>query len=169
MLQALNGLTATTSTVEPISTTVPKLYLFHRQSNTSVLQDFQGATDLKSLLVAAAENEALSHPQASSIGFALGTWLRNFHGWSCAAEQETVRESVYKNDEMRQLKWRITYGALVDILENFPGVFEQYASTVRQIVDMAKGEFSKRPGEDDTSTWGAIHGDFWSGKYVIQP
>ncbi len=159
MLNALSEVTLT-----PESVLVPRLYLFDRDTNTQVLEDFPNAIDFKSLLVSPDAVSSLSLPVATSIGYALGVWLKSFHRWSSAPSQRRLRAEIAGNEPMRQLKYATSYESLVKILENFPQVLEGRRPALEAVKDMAADEF-KRPAIDgDDDSWGLIHGDFWAGK-----
>jgi hypothetical protein len=67
---------------------------------------------------------------------------------------------------MRKLKRFITYDGFLGVLENYPELLQGRKKTLEAIRDIMAKEFEKPPTEEDEN-WGLIHGDFWSGKYVM--
>lgn len=167
-LQALNGFPA----VEPASgdsfaAQSPRLYHFNRTANIQVLQDIQGAWDLREVLDAPSADALVSQTQIADAGRAAGVWLRRFHQWAVEPAQQTFAQEVVRNDGMRRLKRRVTCDSFIGVLENFPDIYEPHATTLDLFKDMAQQEFQRLPGlTDEEDGWGVIHADFWSGKYV---
>ncbi len=161
MLKALNTFSYTGSIVK-----APHLYLFNRETNTQVLEDFPGAIDLKTVLVSTAATDTLSQPIATSIGRALGSWLRSFHSWASAPSQEGLRREIWENEPMRQLKYQISYDCFIEVVEGFPEILGDGKKVLEEVKEMAAREFQNRAGDGGTKgeEWGIIHGDFWSGK-----
>lgn len=158
----------------------PRLLWFDRATNTQVLEDFPDAIDLKAkLLSSAVQSQEKKHPLAEnvqlgrSIGVALGAWLRSFHSWTSerGPARSSLRQAIANNEPMRKLKRQITYDALVRVVSQFPEALGDQLSVLEEVQAAAAAEFDKRPpvesddGEDNN--WGIIHGDFWSGKYVL--
>jgi hypothetical protein len=159
MLKAMKTFPYTPSTVK-----VPYLYLFNRDTNTQVLEDIPGIVDLKTILTSPIANGVLCQSRATSIGSALGSWLRAFHSWTAAPSQANLRAHIGDNEPMRKLKYIITYDSFIKVLEQFPGVLGEYKKTLEEAKDMATAEFKKTGSEEKGEEWGLIHGDFWSGK-----
>jgi len=67
---------------------------------------------------------------------------------------------------MRKLKRLLTYDGFLRALKNCPELLEGHKETLETIRDIMVKEFEKLPAEGDED-WGLIHGDFWSGKYVL--
>ncbi len=161
MLHALNAFPPIT-TADQVSFKTPRLYSFNRETNTQVLEDFPDTLDLKAALVEPV-NDGLSQALATSIGRALGFWLRSFHTWSSMPDQSELRKHVWGNEPMRKLKYRITYDAFVKVVESFLDIPEGYQETLASVKEMATQEFD-RAANDKEEDWGIIQGDFWSGK-----
>jgi hypothetical protein len=159
MLNALKEFPYTASSVK-----VPYLHYFNRETNTQVLEDIPGVVDLKTILTSPTANNALSQPLATSIGRALGSWLRAFHSWTSAASQADLCAQIKNNEPMRKLKYLISYDSFILVLEQFPEVLEDYKKTLDDVKDMATKEFQKTESAEQAEEWGIIHGDFWSGK-----
>ncbi len=161
MLNALNTFSYTGSIVK-----APHLYFFDRETNTQVLEDFPGAIDLKTILISPAANRTLSRSVATSIGYALGSWLRSFHNWTSAPSQKDLRRKMWKNEPMRELKHQISYNSFIEVVEGFPEILGDGKNILEEVKEIATTEFQRKAGDEDTEgeEWGIIHGDFWSGK-----
>ena len=149
-----------------IAVQAPELLWFDRETNTQVLQDFADTADLKTSLLASATDK--THPlsdqtAAHSVSYALGEWLHSFHAWTAAPEQVSLRNTVAANAPMRKLKHQITYDALARIASQF-GVAETDLAVLKEVQASARVDFQRLPHVSDSSHWGIIHGDFWSGK-----
>ncbi|TVY80540.1 4-hydroxytryptamine kinase psiK [Lachnellula suecica] len=162
MLNALSSFPYPTANVK-----VPHLLLFNRETNTQVLQDIPGVTDLKTILTSSTTSKSLSRPLATSIGNDLGTWLRSFHSWISAPPQAALRAEVGDNEPMRKLKYQITYDGFIGVLEQFPEVLGNNKVTLEKVKDMAAKEFGKTATDSQGEEWGLIHGDFWSGNVLL--
>jgi len=166
MLKALADLSPASTTGE---VKTPHLYLGlldpagGQETSTQILEDFPSVVDLKSILVSPEVASILTPSVSISIGFSLGSWLRTFHTWASAPAQAALREEIGKNEAMRELKYRITYGNFIEILENFPELLDGNRKSLQDVKDMARREFAKPPTDEEES-WGLVHGDFWSGK-----
>jgi hypothetical protein len=163
MLNALNGFPPIT-TRDRVSIRAPHLYLFLSETNTQVIEDVPNSIDLKLILVAPTANSVLDQSLATSIGHALGSWLRSFHIWALAPAQAELRREIGKNEPMRKLKSKITYESFIQVLENFPDILEGHRKSLEDVKDLATREFKKNMGDEIEDNWGIIHGDFWTGK-----
>ncbi|PLN84640.1 kinase-like domain-containing protein [Aspergillus taichungensis] len=144
-----------------ITVRTPHLLTSRPETFTLVLECLPNATDLKSLLVASPD--ALSHPHASAIGRALGTWLGAFHAWSAAPAQTALATQLEKNHLMRDLKFSINYDSIVRMVDERPGLLGESRAVFEQVRDMAAAEVGRTAGEG----LGPIHGDFWSGNILL--
>jgi len=61
---------------------------------------------------------------------------------------------------MRQLKYFINYGRLVDMIKSWEDILGGSRELFEEVSDAAKRDLEERKGEQ------VIHGDFWSGKLV---
>ncbi|KAI1483171.1 kinase-like domain-containing protein [Daldinia eschscholtzii] len=161
ILHALNNFSSSTTAVK-----APQLYLFIRNVNIQVLEDFPAAVDLKNILVSPTANTLLTAPVAASVGYKVGSWLRSFHAWTSSSNAEL--KAVGDNEPMRKLKYAITYDSFLKVLENFPQLLEGYRQILEEVQDAVKTEFQKssRDGNWDKH-WGFIHGDFWTGNVLL--
>ncbi|KAI6083685.1 kinase-like domain-containing protein [Hypoxylon rubiginosum] len=148
------------------SVKIPQLYLFNQDRNIQVLQDIPGVVDLKTVVVSPTASIVLSRPLTTSIGYALGAWLRSFHSWTSARSQSSSIQ-IGHNEPMRKLKYLITYDAFIGNLEQFPDVLQDYKQVLNDLKLMASKEFEKTAGDGEGEEWGIIHGDFWTGNILI--
>jgi hypothetical protein len=65
---------------------------------------------------------------------------------------------------MRKIRYAISYGAIIDIVQKFPEIGEEKKEVLEEVRDMATAEYEKSPQENIGGNWGIIHGDFWTGK-----
>ena len=150
-----------TATVKP-----PRLYLYDRETNTQVLEDFPNTDGFRAMLFSADAYNLLPSPSTAAIGRHLGFWLRSFHTWASAPEQAALRAQMWQNDIMRKTKFLFTYDSVLKVLENYPELLESCKKTLDTIRDVIAKEF-ERPSTEEGDGYGLLHGDFWSGKYVI--
>lgn len=139
------------------------MFHFNLESSTQVLEYLPDSLDLKSYVLKyfSPSTPESEKPDILGIGRALGSWLRCFHDWAASPEQEALRNRVGLNKEMQGIKFTYNYESLLWRLEKFPflrdskGVFEE-------IIAKVKAELV------DESQLQVIHGDFWTGKSVVQ-
>ncbi|KAI0123196.1 kinase-like domain-containing protein [Xylariales sp. AK1849] len=164
MLGALNHFPYTPSIVK-----VPHLYLFDRETNTLVLEDVPGVVDLKTAIVSSSANDVLPQALATSIGRALGSWLRSFHSWASAPLQTSFRvdAEIRNNKPMRELKFLITYGGFITVLEQFPDVLGDHKKTLEDVRELATKGLERTASDGQEGEWGIIHGDFWTGNVLL--
>ncbi|KAI1275438.1 kinase-like domain-containing protein [Xylaria sp. FL0933] len=162
MLDALSDFPSSVTGVQ-----APRLYLFIRESNIQVLEDFPTAIDLKSVFVSPDRNQFITVPELASLSHDIGAWLRSFHDWSTSSN--TKLQDFGDNEPMRKLKYAITYGAYLKVLEtDFPDLLEGHREDLQQVKETAGKEF-ERTSKDEyvDKNWGFIHGDFWTGNILI--
>ncbi|KAI0432001.1 kinase-like domain-containing protein [Xylaria sp. FL1042] len=162
MLDALSDFPSSVKGVK-----APCLYLFIRDANIQVLEDFPTADDLKSIFVSPAKNQILTVPVAASVSYDIGAWLRSFHDWSMSPNAKL--QGFGDNEPMRKLKYAITYDAYLKVLEtDFPDLLEGHRPVLQQVKEAARKEFEKtsKHGYIDKN-WGLIHGDFWTGNVLV--
>lgn len=98
---------------------------------------------------------------STSLGKAIGSWLKTFHDWSLAAEQAELRKFVKGNEAMQKLKFDVTYGGFINVLSNFPDILGDKREVLESIAQFVKKELEE---ESNGDFWGIVHGDFWGGK-----
>ncbi|KAL7928860.1 kinase-like domain-containing protein [Trichoderma chlorosporum] len=168
MLHALAGFCHTVTTPSGSSAvTVPRLYMFDRDTHIQVHESFPGTTDLTTILQSANLNQILPGSSSRSVGYALGSFLRFFHNWTSAPAQAGLRQKVGPNSGMRQLKCLITYDSFIEILERHPETIEGHKETLEAVQSAMKYEFERPPTEGD-EVRGIIHGDFWAGNVLLR-
>jgi hypothetical protein len=150
--------------VEHASVRTPCLYYFDRKTATQVLEDLTDAIDLRTLLESQDVLTILSTSISTSVGHALGAWLRSFHSWVSEPAQAGLKQLVGKNAPMRKIRYAISYGAIIDIVQKFPEIWEEKKEVLEEVRDMATAEYEKSPQENIGGNYGIIHGDFWTGK-----
>jgi len=141
----------------------PNLLLFDDESHSQVHEDFSSSVDMSLLL----PPPAMPMDTFISIWTDLGARLRGFHAWASEPAQSSLRAQVAKNKTMRQLKYNTTYNNFIEVLGNFPELLEGCKQTLEDVKDMAAVEYHKPATDENSKSWGIIHGDLWTGKQVI--
>jgi len=162
MLNALDSFLFTT--VDNLSLRTPHLYLSDRKTNTQILEDLSDTIDVKTMLESPTASSVLPHSISSAIGRALGAWLRSFHAWASEPTQADLQRDMGGNKSMRKIRYAISYGAFIDIVQKFPEIWEPRKKTLEEVRDMATAEYAKTAQDNAGENWGVIHGDFWAGK-----
>lgn len=155
----LNALTTFSPSSGEVKT--PKLYYFNKETNTQIHEDFPDTTDVKTMLFSSSSN-VLNEERTFEIGENLGSWLRSFHAWTSASEQEELRKIMRGNEGMRKLKYDVGYGCFIGVLEQFPALLSKDGrEALEKVHARAIREFEDPP---EVEEWGIVHGDFWAGK-----
>lgn len=160
LLHSLTGFSLS-SAIATIKT--PRLYLYDRETNTQVMEDFSDTHGFKTMFFSVGAHNHLPLLSTSTIGHQLGFWLRSFHDWSLTPEQVALRAQVWQNDHMRELKYSFTYGSVMKALENFPELLKSHKETLDTIGDFLAKE-DQRMSKEGGDGYSVLHGDFWSGK-----
>lgn len=158
MLRALTCCMPNHSNNVYIAIATPILYHYDRENSTLITSDFQSAIDLKSYLTKHAT--AVTHQQACRLGVALGQWVYRFHLFGKEPHQRALIGTILENKNMADFKCSINYGRLVDTIASFPGVLSESRQLFQDI-------FARRFEEKVNGVQALIHGDLWSGKYVL--
>jgi hypothetical protein len=161
MLNSVADFSPPTTTTTVIK--APCLYMYNRETNIQILEDFTNTTGFKSMLFSPNADDLLPQSSRATIGRHLGSWLRSFHTLTSAPEQAALRAQIPQGDPMRELKRLLTYDCFLKVLENYTELLEGHKQTLEIVRDVMSKEFEKSPTEEDEN-WGLIHGDFWSGK-----
>jgi hypothetical protein len=159
----LNSLASFSPSTTIATVKAPRLYLYDRETNIQVLEDFSNADGFRAMLFSADAQRLLPAPSTAAIGRNLGIWLRSFHTWASAPEQAALREQMWQNDSIRKTKYLFTYDSAFKVLENHPGLLEGHEKTLNTIRCVLAKEF-EMPSTEDGDGYGLLHGDFWSGK-----
>ncbi|KAJ5640644.1 Aminoglycoside phosphotransferase [Penicillium herquei] len=148
---------------ENITVTTPRILHFDSEANTQIHEDLSDSVNLKTFLLEKITSD-VSESYSRSLGQSLGSWLRSFHDWGAKPEQKKTIDIIAKNTSMKQVKFYVNYGLLLDTIDNFPGILEESRGIFEQVRDLATTE-SKNDVIDDTN--GLLHGDFWTGNVLI--
>ncbi|KKY25175.1 hypothetical protein UCRPC4_g01981 [Phaeomoniella chlamydospora] len=158
MLDALKSFEPTI--YEDIRIRTPTVKPLASLSNTSILEDFKGSTDLKTYL--GSHKSSLDFAFGRSLGFALGRWLSAFHQWANDpnnADATSLRGQLAGNLPMKQLKTDINIGRLVQSFPEFPGLPWESTEVYRKIEEDVRQMLWDQGDQ-------LVHGDFWTGKYA---
>lgn len=166
MLETLSGIDLVPGgLVMPVLT--PRNLLYLPSPSIQIIEDLDPALDCADLLTSLDHEVPMSI--WSAVGFALGEWLRALHHWTREPEQGHLRSTMEGNKASRDLKWRTTYGTIVDIARTFPIITEEDLDVLKEVREKAQREqedAAQRAVNEDTESYGIIHGDFWTGKYA---
>ncbi|KAL4907442.1 hypothetical protein BDW74DRAFT_124355 [Aspergillus multicolor] len=171
-LRALNAMHGVTTTNQDesngkyqITVKPPKLFHFHPETYTQVMEDLPDSVDLKTFFLSSSFSQGISKEWALSIGRTLGTWLRSFHVWSAAEAQAEFSKQLAQNTVMRHLKFSINYDSLLSMIDAYPDILgdDNTRSIFRSVRDAAAAELTDTHADNT----GPIHGDFWSGNVLI--
>ncbi|KAI9706172.1 MAG: hypothetical protein M1820_004933 [Bogoriella megaspora] len=91
------------------------------------------------------------------MGHALGVWLRTFHSWVSEPAQIDMQKTIGKNKSMRQLKYKISYGAFLGVIQKFPEIWERYSKVLEEVRDMAAAEYTESVQDNAENNWQIIH------------
>ncbi|KAL2075203.1 hypothetical protein VTL71DRAFT_145 [Oculimacula yallundae] len=161
LLNLLASSPTSTSTVK-----TPRLYLYDRETNTQVLEDFADTNGLRAMLFSPDAHKLFPSSSLFTIGRHMGLWLRSFHDWADAPEQASLRAEMWCTDALRKQKYEFTHGSISGILEQFPSLTEDYEKTLDVIRGFYATDF-KRPFTEEGDGYGLIHGDLWSGNVLL--
>jgi hypothetical protein len=165
MLKALNSFRP--PPLEDFLVRTPRLHYFNPETATQVLEDLVCTIDLKTVLESPEVSVLLPPLIAVTVGRVLGSWLESFHLWVSEPGQATLKDVLGDNEPMRKIRYDISYGAFLDIVQKFPDIWEGSKKTLEQVRGMATAEYAKTSKHSAEKNWGLIHGDFWAGKYVL--
>nr|QCL09110.1 DmxR19 [Cryptosporiopsis sp. 8999] len=164
MLNALDSFPSTA--VDKFYLRTPHLYLFDQKTNTQVLEDLSGMIDMKAALESPTAPSILTQSISTDIGRSLGAWLRSFHSWASEPAQAGLQREMGENKPMRKIRYSISYGAFIDVVQKFPEIWEGCKKALEEVRDMATAEYAKNIEDKVGENWGIIHGDFWSGNSI---
>lgn len=145
---------------DKITVRTPRLLHFDRVTNTQVFEDLPDSTDLKHFLISDLPQD-MSQTSARALGHSLGSWLGDFHAWASKPGQALIRETLSKNQALKDLKFYINYTWLLDTIGNFPEILNASRGVFEKVRDRAAEELKRTEYDDD---YNVIHGDFWTGK-----
>lgn len=150
--------------IENVSIKTPRVFYFDGASDTQVLEDLAGTINIKSVLVSPDISTRLPSQLATTVGHSLGVWLKAFHSWVSESAQSQIAKFVMKNEPMRKIRYDISYGAFIEVVQKFPEIWEEKKTALLEVRDMAIVEYAITPDNEVAGNWSVIHGDFWAGK-----
>lgn len=127
-----------------------------------IVEDLPNSVDLKTFLLSKVSS-GISKSSARSLGRALGSWLRSFHDWGNSNNRDECKETLSRNQTMKDLKFWVNYTMLLDTVKNFPTILDKNRDIFEKVHKFAATELTQKDCDDE---YGIIHGDFWTGKYV---
>lgn len=159
MLRVLNSFAMTDLS---IGVRAPQLLDVSQAKNTLVIEDFgPDCVDLKVFFLNADNGTSLEYMRS------LGEWLRGFHNWTVQEEQRHLRDAMIECEETGRWKRDLLYGNIPDLCNKVGLLNDETWDILRQVDEMLAQEFEDSKTGHATDDWGPIHGDFWTGKYVI--
>lgn len=159
MLRVLNSFAMTDLS---IGVRAPQLLDVSQAKNTLVIEDFgPDCVDLKDFFLNADNGTSLEYMRS------LGEWLRGFHNWTVQEEQRHLRDAMIECEETGRWKRDLLYGNIPDLCDKVGLLNDETWDILRQVDEMLAREFEDSKTGHATDDWGPIHGDFWTGKYVI--
>lgn len=159
MLRLLNSFEMTGIS---ISVRAPRLLDVGPAKNTLVMEDFgPDCVDLKGFILNADNGTSLAYMRS------LGEWLRGFHDWTLQEEQRHLREDMRECEESGRFKRDLLYGNISALCDKVGLLDDKTRDIFRHIDEMLARESEDSKTGHTTEDRGPIHGDFWTGKYVI--
>ncbi|KAL5386800.1 hypothetical protein PMIN04_004493 [Paraphaeosphaeria minitans] len=141
-----------------IKVKVPKLYLYDEEARVLVIQYISSTIALHTAL------NYLSIAEADRVGRALGTWLLRVHVWCEEREHAELKEMLGGNEEEVELKWKLTWGQVTEVLDRLGDVV---GKDEREAWDAAKDRAWEEKQMRRRLRTGVVHGDFWAGNILI--
>lgn len=138
----------------------PKMYFFSPKTNTQVQEYLPSGIDLKTYALKYFEphTSPAKRGQCLGLGRGLGQWLKQFHEW--AATSEEFRVNAEGNEKLQRLKHSTYYDYLIQMVAKFPAILGEARRVFEEVKTMSEKELG------DGERLQAVHGDFWTGKYV---
>jgi fructosamine-3-kinase len=156
MLQTLQH-TSFSHKVGAVPTTTLLRIFYDKQTQIQVIEDLQPARDLAHIITCQDSIELLQSDHAT-LGFSLGSWLRDFHSWTEEPTQLELRRFIAYGTSSQDLKWRTTYDAICAIVEPFSDISKDDKRVLEQVRVRAFQEYQQKTNAS------LVHGDFWTGK-----
>ncbi|KAF5636691.1 carboxypeptidase [Fusarium tjaetaba] len=133
----------------------------------AIQQDFRHSTDIASIIRSTELSDLWAQSQALRTSQEVGKWLRHFHEWASEPEQADFRSKVGCNGPMQRLKHKVTYGAFIDVLKNFPNILGKNIRVLEGVKERAELELHDLISGKDGPDRGMIHGDCWMGNVLL--
>lgn len=139
---------------------IPVTYCLDLNAHRGIVvqQDFHHSIDIASIIRSTELSGLWSKYQAWSISQDVGNRLRHFHEWA------SVRSKVGCNKPMQRLKHKVTYGTLIEILKNFPGILGKNIRALERVKERAELELHDLTSGREGLDRGMIHGGCWMEK-----
>lgn len=124
---------------------------------TKIVEDMPNSLTIKAYL--SQYGSTIDSKIASDVGAALGNWLAQFHVWlnGDSSQAKEIREKL-KSNPLIGPRAELYIGTYMECTKMFPHLQwptkDEFASIEKYVRDMYSA------GQE------AIHGDFWTGKYV---
>lgn len=149
-----------------VKVSTPRLFYANDEACVSVIEFVTSSINLTQALTWD-DPPRLTSDHAFAAGVALGTWLRAFHHWSSQPAREELLAFVKQNTAMSELKYRVEYGIILEVLQHFPDVLASHRDILEGVVASVAKDFKEQSGSETTNDWTIIHGDFCLGKSVV--
>lgn len=142
----------------------PILYYSDKKTSIQVFDDFKDSTQFfMSILAASKTTNGEPQSDLATVGASMGKWLRAFHDWTAWSDQSHLRSSFWDQDPVQKLKFDFSFGTVLRVLEQYPGILGDHEEQLRAVQDSYQPAHSNSL-HAQSSNHGIIHGDMWSGK-----
>ncbi|KAG5745915.1 hypothetical protein H9Q72_013587 [Fusarium xylarioides] len=148
---------------------VPVTYFLDLNTHRGIVlqKDFRHSTDIASIIRSTELSDLWTQSQALTTSQEVGHWLRHFHEWASEPQQVDFRNKIGCNGPMQRLKHKVTYGAFIDVLKNFPDILERNLKVLERVKERAELELLDLTSGRDGPDRGMIHGDCWMGNILL--
>ncbi|KAH7147841.1 kinase-like domain-containing protein [Fusarium sp. MPI-SDFR-AT-0072] len=133
----------------------------------AVQQDFRHSTDIASIIRSTELSSLWMRSKALSTSQEVGHWLHCFHEWASEPQQADFRGKIGCNEPMQRLKHKVTYGAFIEILNNFPDILQRNIRVLEKVKERAELELLDLTSGKDRPHRRMIHGDCWMGNVLL--
>ncbi|PNP83781.1 hypothetical protein FNYG_02469 [Fusarium nygamai] len=157
------------SSLVPMKVKIPVTYFLDLNAHRGIAiqQDFRHSTDIASIIRSTELSGLWTQSQALSTSQEVGNWLRYFHEWALEPQQADFRSKVGCNEPMQRLKHKVTYGAFIEVLKNFPDILQKNIRVLERVEERAQLELHDLTRGKDGPDRGMIHGDCWMGNALL--
>ncbi|KAK4210543.1 kinase-like domain-containing protein [Rhypophila decipiens] len=164
-----NPPSATTPDVD-ITVRTPRLDYFNTETNTQVQEYLPRGVDLKTYCLRYfSPTPASKRREFLALGEALGSWLRQFHGWTAWPTSPKddaklkMRDLARKNKPLQLLKNATYYQFLAhQMVDKFPAILGDHRALLEKLEVQYANELS-----DENENLQVVHGDFWTGNVLL--
>ncbi|KAG5804865.1 hypothetical protein H9Q74_003443 [Fusarium xylarioides] len=121
---------------------VPVTYFLDLNTHRGIAlqKDFRHSTGIASIIRSTELSDLWTQSQALTTSQEVGHWLRHFHEWASEPQQVDFRNKIGCNGPMQRLKHKVTYGAFIDVLKNFPDILERNLKVLERVKERAELE-----------------------------